>query len=245
MSKKKKSNRQQRLEMRRKQERRGRMITIILVVIAAVLVMFVMVYPSLKSTGEVATVEANPRPMENGVALGDPDAPVVIDLFEDFQCPACKLYSEEVEKRIVETYVANGQVYYVFHHFPFLDSRSATKESQQAANASMCALEQDHFWDYHDILFANWEGENIGTFRDENLISFAETLELDMDLFTACFEEKRYEDEIQADFNLGLEMGVSGTPSVFVNGQHISPKHIPTFEEVQQAVEAILNQSSQ
>jgi len=245
MSKKKKSNRQQRLEMRRKQERRGRTITILLIVIASVSVMALFVYPNLKSTGEIATLEAYPRPMEKGTAMGDPNAPVVIDVFEDFQCPACKLYTEEVEKRVAETYVASGQVYYVFHHFPFLDRASTTDESHQAANASMCAMEQDNFWDYHDILFANWEGENIGTFRDEILISFAETLELDMDLFTACFEENRYENEIQADFNLGLEMDVSGTPSVFVNGQHISPTHIPTFEDVQQAVEAALNQSSQ
>ena len=245
MKKKKTSKRQQRLEMRRKQEMRKRLIPIFLIVIAAVLVMIGLVYPTLKSVGEIATVEAYSRPMENGVAMGDPNAPVVIDVFEDFQCPACKLYSEEVEKRIVETYVANAQVNYVFHHFPFIDRGSDTEESHQAANASMCAMEQGDFWNYHDILFANWNGENVGSFADENLIAFAETLDLDMDLFSACFEENRYENEIQADYNLGLEMGVSGTPSVFVNGQHISPTHIPTFEDIQQAVETALNQSSQ
>lgn len=245
MNKKKTSKRQQRIEKRRKQEMRKRLIPIFLVVIAAVLVMIGLVYPTLKSVGEIATVEAYPRPMENGVAMGDPNAPVVIDVFEDFQCPACKQYTENVERRVAETYVATGQVYYVFHHFPFIDRAAATKESQQAANASMCAMGQGEFWNYHDILFANWNGENIGSFDDDHLIAFAETLGLDMDLFSACFEENRYENEIQADFNLGLEMGVSGTPSVFVNGQHISPTHIPTFEDVQQAVEAALGQSSQ
>ncbi len=245
MKKRKISKRQLRLELRRKQEKRKRLVTIFLVVIAAALVMFVMVYPNLKSVGEIATVEPYPRPMENGVAMGDPNAPVIIDVFEDFQCPACKIYSEEVERRVVETYVGSGKVYYVFHHFPFIDRASATKESHQAANASMCAMEQGRFWDYHDILFANWNGENIGSFGNQNLIAFAENLGLDMDLFSACFEENRYEDEIQADFNLGIEKGVSGTPSVFVNGQHISPSHVPTFEDVQLAVEAVLNQSSQ
>jgi protein-disulfide isomerase len=245
MRKKKISQRQQRLKIRRKQEKRKRFITIFLVVIAAALFMFVLVYTNLRSAGEIATIEAFPRPMENGVAMGDPDAPVVIDVFEDFQCPACKLYTQDVERRIVETYVASGQVYYVFHHFPFLDRASATQESHQAANASMCAMEQDRFWDYHDILFANWNGENIGSFGDDNLIAFAETLGLDMDTFTPCFEENRYQEEIQADFNLGLEMGVSGTPSVFVNGQHISPTRIPTFADLQQAVEAVLNQPTQ
>ena len=66
-----------------------------------------------------------------------------------------------------------------------------------------------------------------------------------MGLFTACFEENRYQDEIQADFELGLEMGVSGTPSVFVNGQQVTPGYVPSFGDVQQAVEAALIQSGQ
>ena len=183
--------------------------------------------------------------MADGTAMGDPNAPVVIDVFEDFQCPSCAYYTEEIERRITETYVATGQVYYVFHQYPFIDSNSTNKESHQAANASMCAMEQNQFWVYHDILFANWNGENAGAFNDGRLMTFAETIGLDMELFTSCFEENRYEDDIQADYDLGIEMGVSGTPSVFVNGQHITPGFVPGFEDVQQAVEAALIQSGQ
>jgi protein-disulfide isomerase len=109
----------------------------------------------------------------------------------------------------------------------------------------MCAEEQDLFWEYHDILFANWNGENVGAFSDERLMAFAETLGLDMETFTSCFEENRYQDEIQADYELGLEMGVSGTPSVFVDGQQITPGYVPGFGDIQQAVEAALIQSGQ
>ena len=136
-------------------------------------------------------------------------------------------------------------MYYVFHQYPFLDSASVNKESQQAANASMCANEQGMFWEYHDILFANWNGENTGAFSNRRLVAFAEALALDMDRFTPCFEENRYRDEIQADFDLGTEMGVSGTPSVFVDGVLLTPGFVPGFEEVQQAVEAALAQAGQ
>ena len=240
MSKKKVSKRQLIREKRQRQARMQRFAMIGVIVVGALLVAVALIYPSFKPIGEITTVEPISRFMASGTAMGDPNAPVVIDVFEDFQCPACVYYTEDVEMRIAETYVAGGQVYYVFHQYPFLDRASVNKESQQAANASMCAKEQDKFWDYHDILFANWNGENAGAFSDKRLIAFAEALELDMDLFTACFEENRYRDEIQADFDLGTEMGVSGTPSVFVNGQHIKPGFIPSFEDIQQAVEAAL-----
>lgn len=240
MNNKKLSKRQLIREQRRRQARTQRFGIIGGVVILAVLVATALIYPNLESSGKISTVEAYPRPTTGGTAMGDPNAPVRLDVFEDFQCPACVHYTEEVEGRIAEAYVATGQVYYVFHHYPFLDSNSTGKESQQAANASMCAAEQELFWEYHDILFANWNGENAGAFRDKRLMAFAETLGLDMDLFSTCFEENRYLEEIQADYNLGIEMGVRGTPSVFVNGQHITPGFVPGFEDVQQAVEAAL-----
>lgn len=245
MSERKLSKKQRVREKRKRQARMQRFGIIGVIVIGAVLVAFALIYPNLKLAGEISTVEPILRPMADGTAMGDPNAPVVIDVFEDFQCSACRIYSEEIETRIAETYVAAGQVYYIFHQYPFIDRASATKESQQAANASMCAAEQGLFWEYHDILFANWNGENAGAFNDKRLVAFAETLNLDMGLFTDCFEENRYRDEIQADFELGTEMGVSGSPSVFVNGQHITPGFVPGFEDIQQAVEAALIEAGQ
>ena len=243
--KKKMSKRQAMRAKRQRQARMQRFGMVGIITVGALLVAFTLIYPNLKSVGEIVTVEPNPRPLADGTAMGDPDAPVVIDIFEDFQCPACRIYTEEVETPIAETYVVTGQVYYVFHHYPFIDSASVNKESHQAANASMCAAEQGLFWEYHDMLFANWNGENAGAFSDRRLITFAETLGLDMDTFTNCFEDNRYRDEIQADYDLGTEMGVSGTPSVFVNGQQITPGFVPGFADVQQAVEAALIQAGQ
>jgi protein-disulfide isomerase len=239
------SKRQQMRAKRQRQARMQRFGVIGIIVVGALLVAVALIYPNFKSIGEIVTVEPILRPSVNGTAMGDPNAPVKIDVFEDFQCPACLTYSEEVETRIAETYVATGKVYYVFHQYPFIDRNSANKESQQAANASMCASEQGFFWEYHDLLFANWNGENVGAFSDKRLVAFAETLELDMDLFNTCFEENRYRDEISADFELGTEMGVSGTPSVFVDGELITPGFVPGFEDIQRAVEEAIIQTGQ
>jgi len=246
MSPEKKLSKRQRLREKRKHQAQIQRFGMIgVVVIGALLVAFSLIYPNLKSVGEIATVVANPRQNAEDTAIGDPSAPITIDVFEDFQCPACVHYTEEVERRITETYVNTGEVYYVFHHYTFIDSNSISKESHQAANASMCAMEQDKFWEYHDILFANWNGENAGAFSDRRLVAFAETLDLDMDLFTACFEENRYQAEIQADFELGVGMGVTGTPSVFVNRVQVTPGFIPDFEDVQKEVEATLAKPDQ
>jgi protein-disulfide isomerase len=235
------SKRQQRREKLHRTEQRRRSLTIGLVTIGAILIAFIFIYPNLKPIGGIVTVEPNPRPQADGTAMGDPNAPIQIDLFEDFQCPACSTYSQQTESLITDNYVATGKVYYVFHHFPFIDTYSAGKESQQAANASMCAAEQDMFWEYHDILFANWNGENQGAFADRRLEGFAQSIGLDMQAFSACFDENRYREEIQADFELGGEMGVQGTPSLFINGQFFDPGHVPQYSEIQQELEKILS----
>jgi protein-disulfide isomerase len=132
--------------------------------------------------------------------------------------------------------VATGQVYYVYRHFPFLDDQAINKESDQAANASMCAAEQNRFWDYHDMLFANWNGENQNAFSNNRLIAFAEALDLDMQAFNECFESNAYEEEIDAELAEGQSIGIQGTPSVLVNGLLISPGLVPSFDDIAAAV---------
>jgi protein-disulfide isomerase len=151
--------------------------------------------------------------LADGLAMGDPNAPVVVEVFEDFQCPACRAFTEGVEAQLIDsTYIASGQVYYIFRQYPFLDDRVVTsKESDQASNASMCAMEQGRFWDYHDMLYANQQGENEGAFNDKRLQTFAEALGLDMTAFNACFKENRYSEEISQDLNLGQGRNVTGT----------------------------------
>jgi protein-disulfide isomerase len=242
-----KSKRQLIREQRLKRKRRQRLITILVVTGVALIVVALLVYPSLKNAvtpvGDIVMITPKARPQPDGTAMGDQDAPVLIEVWEDFQCPACRNFSLEVETLIAENYVAPSKVRYVFRQYPFLDERVPSNESQQSANASMCASEQDRFWDYHDMLFANWSGENEGAFSDRRLVAFAESLSLDMDQFNACFRANRYRTEINQDKADGQQAGVSGTPSVFVDGLQLTPGFVPSYQEVSDAVEAALASS--
>ncbi len=239
-----KTKRQVIREERVRRQRQQRLVVILVVAAVAIGVSAILILPSLRNAtapvGEVTNITPLERPFVDGRALGNPDAPVLVEVWEDFQCPACKSYSDDIEHRLVDNYVASGKVRYVFRHFPFLDDRAATRELDQAANASMCAMEQGRFWDYHDILFLNWDSENAGAFRDSRLKAFAETLGLDMQAFNACFDENKYKGDIDKDLADGRAAGVTGTPSVFVNGKILTPGYIPSYEEISAAVESAL-----
>ena len=97
MSPDQKSKRQQRREKIYQQERRSRLITIGLITIGVAVLVFLFVAPQLKSAGNVIPITPHELPSPNGLSLGDPKAPVTIDVYEDFQCPACRYFDENVE----------------------------------------------------------------------------------------------------------------------------------------------------
>jgi protein-disulfide isomerase len=142
-----------------------------------------------------------------GPSLGPEDAPVTIVEFSDYQCPFCSR-AEPVIKQILERYPS--EVRLVFRHFP-LDR--IHPQARGAAEAAACANEQDRFWDYHRRLFIP------GTkFDPESLQQYASDLELDVEAFRTCVEERRYQAAVETDVREGREAGITGTPGFFVNG---------------------------
>lgn len=230
---------------RTKKKRQQRMNTILWVggFILLVIIIFISptIYNQLKPAGSFVQITPVARPLENGKGVGNPAAKIEITVYEDFQCPACKEYTTSIEPQLLQSsYITDGQVYYEFKQFPFLDSQSVSKESHQAANASMCALAQGKFWDYHDILFANQTGENVGAYTDKRLVAFAELLGLDMTAFNKCFKADQYSAEIEQDYQEGVSLGVNSSPTVLLNGKEITPGQIPTYAQIQAAIEAAL-----
>lgn len=238
-----------------KMSRQQRWIIVGLIVLGAVLVLWAAVWPQIRSAAqptavasavsEIIAITPTSLPEASGLSVGDPGATVTIDVFEDFQCPACQYFTQTIETRIIASLVTPGKARYVFHNYPFLDDRvpeGQEHESDQAASASMCANEQGKFWAMHDTLYANWNGENQGAFSALRLQAMAKSIGLDMDAFQACFSANKYQADVQADFELGKQMGVDGTPSVFVNGSKVGqPGRIATYDEIAQAVEQALN----
>jgi len=103
--------------------------------------------------------------------------------------------------------------------FEFKDFAFIGQESIRAAEAATCALEQDSFWQYHDILFLNQKGENAGAFSDDHLRNFAVALGLNEGDFNSCLDSDRYSNEINTAVVEARGVGVQSTPTFRINGQ--------------------------
>jgi len=220
------SKRQTRREQMRRAEQRSRMIFIGLIIVGAILVAFVFIYPNVRPVGTVSTPVALVRPQADDNASGDPNAPIKIEEFSDFQCPFCKRFSDQTEAQLIDTYVATGKVYFVYRsygNFVSDNSGGLNSESKDAAAAAYCAGDQNKFWEMHDILLANQNGENIGDFTNKRLTAFAETIKLDMGKFQSCFNGNTYSSRVDDDAVAGKAAGIQATPSFVmtytVNGQ--------------------------
>jgi len=159
-------------------------------------------------------VVPTPRPtdiLRQGTTLGSADAPLTIVEYSDFQCPYCREAALEIATQIEAEYVATGKAKLVWKQFPI-----EGEESVWAAEASECAAEQNAFWEYHDTLFLNRKGINVGTFVISNLKLLAKELGLDTEAFNACLDEGRYRDKVAEDYAEGRRREVSGTPTFFV-----------------------------
>ena len=237
------SKRQKLRERRRRIQKRNRLLIILAVGIGALLIASILILPNLKLANVENIVQITPISASvpvNGTSMGNLDAPVKMDVWEDFQCSGCLAYSEDLEPLILQTYVETGKVYYTFHFFPFIDGGQG--ESHDAANAAMCAAAQGRFWDYHKIAFANWIGENAGSYTRPRLTAFAQSIGLNMDAFNQCFRENTYSAQIQQDIDEGKKLGVPPTPGIFVNGKVVvssaGKNYIPSFDDISRAIEA-------
>jgi predicted DsbA family dithiol-disulfide isomerase len=175
-----------------------------------------------------------PREITENNTMGDPNAPIHIIEYGDFQCPFCLRFWNETEPQLIEEYVNTGKVYFEFRAFPILGP-----ESVWAAEGAYCAGDQGKFWEYHDTLFTNWTGENVGDFKHEKLIQYAETLGLDVDEFESCLSGEKYASRVAQDKANGEAAGVHATPTFIINGNVLEGAQ--PFDILQHIIEEMLN----
>lgn len=180
---------------------------------------------------EVTPAEAREHFRPNGRSLGDPNAPVRIEIYSDFQCPFCRRFWSETESQLFQDYVSTGKVYFVYRSLgAFLGH-----ESQKAAEAAYCASDQEKFWEYHDLLFTNQGAENAGTFSDARLTAFAQSLNLDMTAFNDCFQNGKYIEQVNQDLADAQSVDIKSTPTFLINGTMIQGAQ--PYEVFKQAID--------
>ena len=168
--------------------------------------------------------------MDDDPVKGDINAPVTIVEFSDFECPFCERYYSQTYKQIDEQYIQTGKVRYVFRDYPL----SFHPDAQKAAEAAQCADDQGKFWEMHDMIFENQHAMGVS-----NLKSYAEGMGLDTQLFNQCLDSGEYSQEVLDDQQDGARLGVSGTPSFFINGKMLVGAQ--PFETFKEAIEAELD----
>ena len=211
----------------------------VLVAVAVAIIVFAAIGSDTSPDSDIPAVtqvepESSPSDTESVQATTQEESvaklpTVTLEEFADFQCSHCMQFAMGIGKQIKEDFVETGKIRFVFRHFPFIGP-----ESIRAAEATECAADQNKFWEYHDIVFENWKGVNEGHFSDDNLKLFAGNLQLDRGAFDACFDSRKYLGKVESDIRRGEQLGVQGTPSLFLNGEMLTPS---SNEELVQLIE--------
>jgi len=180
----------------------------------------------------------------NAPTKGSPAARVVLIEYADFQCPYCAQYANATYREIQRNYVDTGKIRYTFRHLPL---EQLHPQARSAAEAAECAREQDHFWDFHDRLFANQKA--LGP---ADLESHARALQLDVPRFQACFTAGKVSAAVSESVEEANRLGLTGTPAFLIgevqsNGAIRVTRRISgaqPFGVFQAALESILQTSS-
>lgn len=174
---------------------------------------------------ETTALNTNERydvPVANNPSMGAADAPVTIIEFSDFRCGFCGRFARETLQPLLDSYDEN-QVQFVYRDFVIFG-----QQSYEAALAAECAHDQDQFWPFHNMIFDNQQDLSRDLY-----VSWAGDLEMDVDQFTACYDGQVHRDEITADYEYGRSLGLTGTPTFFINGRAVSgAQPVEVFKQI-------------
>lgn len=198
-------------EQRQKAQKREKIVIFSVVAVLGILLAAVLIIPNLPvnpdNVQKAGTLE---RSQVDGTYAGDPNAPITVTEFSDFNCVHCSEFFKDGEDTLVSNYINTGKVYFRYVPMSFISQTSFT-----AAEAAYCAADQSKFWEYHDVLFTNYGAD----FNDSMLQAIAQQVGLNMDNFNSCYTSGKYAQQVQDDLQYAQDQGVTGTPTFQVNGQ--------------------------
>lgn len=209
--------------------------TIGALVVGLVLVVGLFIINRPGGSGAIIAAGGPPAPaaLIHGRSVGDPAAPVTIEVWSDFQCPVCDRLATQIEPLLRTTFIPDGTVRLVYRDFAFLG-----RESTDAAIAARAAEGLNgSFWAYHDLLFANQGArENGGAFSRDRLADIAVAAGLDRAAFSAAMDDPEYTSAVIAETAQGNSLGIQSTPTLLINGAMYSG--IPQWSELTSMIEA-------
>ena len=204
--------------------------TLVLIMFVAItLVSFSMAQDSTTTNEAVQAIDYSIQP-----SLGSDDAPAKVMLFEDFSCGHCATFTEQAFPKLKEAFLENGQAEFFFINNQFLGPNSI-----MAGIAGECAYEQDEllFWDYKTILF---RAQNKIRYDAATLSGLVASIPgLDATAMNSCISERYHMNTVQADLEMARALGVTSTPTVFVNGQMVVVEYNSESDPMDQFAEGI------
>jgi protein-disulfide isomerase len=203
-----------------------------------ILVVAIMVVTSNRQTASaIAAPDVSPEWLDRS-AMGNPEATVVIQTWEDYLCPACRQWAQQVKPRVIEDLVKPGLVRMEFKHFPL---QSHAPGSTMAALASECAADQGGFWVYHDRLF-QVQDRGQPAYAFDRLVEYANELGLNGNELAQCMTSQRYAAQVNDSFNQAISQGLNATPSVVINGKVMQNPF--DYAEIRAEVDQLLESSA-
>lgn len=163
---------------------------------------------------------------------GDPDAEVVLEVYEDLGCPACRNYVENGFPELETQYIDEERIRYEHRDFPVIGPASA--QAASAAREALARHGNDAFWEFVSAVFANQD--RLEPEGPALLSELAADLDLDAEAIATAGEERAHQSVVDRDFERGQQLGVRGTPSFVVNGELVDPGDIGSMAELVGAV---------
>ncbi|MGC9221106.1 MAG: DsbA family protein [Solirubrobacteraceae bacterium] len=162
------------------------------------------------------------------LALGRLNAPVVMVEWSDYQCPFCGIFARDTMPALVRKYVDTGKLRFEWRDFPYLGPQSTA-----AAIAARAAGLQGRFWAFHNFLYAHQQPVDSGRLTTSYFLGIARALHLNVKRFKAALSDQALADQVDADYNQGMDVGVMATPTFLVGATKVvGAQPLATFEKV-------------
>ena len=200
--------------------------------------LYIATNPMLNSMNEESELTIT-QLMENASPIiGSQNAEISIVEFGDYQCTFCYKFHQNTLNTIQSDYIDSGKINYVYRDFPLNGS-----DSILAAEAAYCANDQENYWQYHNLLFENWAGENTGWITMNSLTQFAVDLKLDISEFKNCLTSHKYYQKVIDNENYAKKININATPSflIFNNEEVIRIIGAQQLDKFQTAIEQLMS----